>query len=221
VVTNLITDITMPAEHLFDAPGIYTVTGTYTNESLNTNQVIQVEVVGSAFSSDPTCLYDTDRPWTNSSISSNAVIEYDSRLTASYTNLVGGGLDFTLNSTSLEEPLTILARLGENGPILDNARVACIETYSSSYRETVTLFDDGSSLIKMTIRLSDVPSGLTIDIQIAAGGVIFNDGTTVRTVTAADFSETGEYVYYMILPAGFDGSSCHTLGMSDDGVEIQ
>ena len=114
----------------------------------------------------------------------------------------------------------MVARLGENGPILDNARVDCVTFSTSQYREMVTVFPDGSTLVKMTICLSSVPPDLSIVINIAVGGVAFDDGTTSRTVTPSDFSATGEYVYQLVLAPGFEASSCHTLTTYQAGVQI-
>ncbi|MEI6515250.1 MAG: hypothetical protein WCO77_04670, partial [bacterium] len=220
VITNVATTAGVPVVIPFGAAGAYVVSGTFSNAMLVTNCTVALQVVASTFSGNPVCLNNIERFWSSQDVSTNAVVEYDQRLNVSGQVLDENGLSMTITSTSDREPLYMVARLGENGPILDNARVDCVTFSTSQYREMVTVFPDGSTLVKMTICLSSVPPDLSIVINIAVGGVAFDDGTTSRTVTPSDFSATGEYVYQLVLAPGFEASSCHTLTTYQAGVQI-
>ncbi len=219
VVTNVVTTVDAPVQHLFETGGLFTVSGTYSNATLVTNATLAVEVADYSFSGNPACMLDSEREWECPNVPTNAVVEYDSRMTVEPAPLAGGGTELTLHSTTIE-PLYMIARLGEAGPIADNARVDTIDSSLSEYVQTVTTFPDGSRLVRFVITLSTVPSDLTIDLHAAAGGVIFDDGTLNRTVTAADFNEHGQYEYFMVLDAGVDTSSCHTVRVYQGGVQI-
>jgi len=220
VLTNAVTTIDVPVQYRFDTGGVFTVSGSYSNAASATNAVLGVEVVQSSFAGDPVCVYGTTRGWDCPGLSSNAVVEHDPLLTVQSMPLESGGRSFSLRSTSAE-PLYLVARLpapgggewGESGPILDNARVQCISVTGSRAMRTVTVFPDGSRMVMLQIALSSVPEDLVVQFQVAAGGVMFDDGTTARTVTAADFDAFGQYEYYLVLAEGASGSGCHTVGL--------
>lgn len=47
-------------------------------------------------------------------------------------------------------------------------------------------------------------------MHIFVGGVTFDDGTIDRTLTEADFNDTGVATYYLVQGAGVTTSVCHT-----------
>ena len=59
--------------------------------------------------------------------------------------------------------------------------------------------------------LSPVPQDITVLIHVVVGGITFDDGTTDRTLTAADFDMLGQYKFRFIVPAGARTANCHTI----------
>ena len=139
----------------------------------------------------------------------------------SWTNLPGGGLGFTLRS-DMDESLYIIARLAENGPILDNARVDGLTYDTTAYGTLVVVqtYGDGSQLVEVLVTLNMVPPNLQIVYDIFVGGVTFEDGTLTLTVTASDFDELGQFKYRLIRGAGVTTSVCHTTDIYDGVTKI-
>jgi len=160
--------------------------------------------------------------WECANIPDEASVEYDEDLDVEAVPRSGGGYNYYLTVTEAME-YYMVARLWEDGPILDNALIRGIEFENSAQdamEEILETYEDGSCMVEIVIRLSYVPSDLTIDLNIFVGGVTFDDGTTFRTVTAADFNELGEYRYRMIKASDALYSVCHTTSIYQDGTYI-
>ncbi len=81
-------------------------------------------------------------------------------------------------------------------------------------------YADGSRLVEMRLTLSEVRGDLRFSLYVFLGGVVFDDGTTRRTYTAADFSDTGELVVRFIAAAGVKDSACHSIRSYQGGKFI-
>jgi hypothetical protein len=207
---------------MFERDGAHTVFASYTNTTVATNTSLAVQVVGASFGGDAICLVGSQRQWTCPGIpTENVTIEHDRSLTATASPLLQGGVAFQLESYTVGT-YHMTARLGENGPLLDNAAINVLRFDSSSYvaANVVTTFADGSQLIEISIWLSDVPPGLRIDMNVFVGGVVFDDGTVHRVVTAADFNEFGEYRYRLLKGPGIKTSVCHLTRVYDGNTLI-
>jgi len=218
-VTNYTTTVNNAVPHKFVSAGLYLVAGTYTNGAHTTNGEVTVEVVDASFPGDPACMLGIPRVWDCPNVSTGVVVEHDARLDVESRALAGGGRRFRL-TTWMDEPLYMVARLGDEGPVLDNAAVSGIPAYQPSYWKVVQTFRDGSHLVEARIFLGNIPDDLTMELHIFVGGVTFDDGTIDRVVTAADFNEFGEYTYYMIQSADTLTSTCHSTKIYQDGDYI-
>ena len=64
------------------------------------------------------------------------------------------------------------------------------------------------------------PPGVDIVISAIVTGVMFDDLSLSRTVTAADFDGAGQYAYKLIHPDSLATSACHSVKAYQDGVLI-
>jgi hypothetical protein len=217
-VTNYSGPYNRSVPHRFDAAGLYTVLGGFTNNTV-TNGQLTVKVVDAAFNGDPACMIGVERSWDCPRLPPEVVIEHDGGLGVTSTNLPGGGVRFHL-TTGTDDPLYMVARLGANGPIMDNAKVEGIVATQPPYWRVVQSFADGSRLVEARLYLGNIPADLTVEFHIFVGGVTFDDGTIDRTITAVDFNEFGEYVYYMLQSADTLTSTCHSTLIYQEGAYI-
>jgi hypothetical protein len=84
----------------------------------------------------------------------------------------------------------------------------------------VELLPDGSQLVEMTTVLDQIPDGLIVEVEIFVGGVMFEDGTVLKRLTAADFDEYGANTLRFIRGATVTTSVCHRIRLYQDGVLI-
>lgn len=203
------------AVHQFDLPGEYLVSA----DSSDGSPSLTVRVVAAAFSEpEAVAITDYQRAWANPNLSPEAIVEADSRL--DLTDVPAGtGRTFKLRTSEIGD-LGVIARLpGASGAILDATQVHAVRLNSS--RETgiyyVEEYPDGSSLVEMRLTLSEPRTDLTFRLNIFIAGVLFEDGTTTRTFTAADFNDLGELVVRFLVAPGVNASVCHNIRAYQDG----
>ncbi len=237
-ITNLVSLTDQPIPHIFEEAGTYTVSGFFSrsravhfdeNDPVNaygfhsgtpadgvfndgntsTSEVFTVEVVDIRFADEPSCIIDHERFWDCPDIPQGTVVEKDESLGLSSLPLEGGGTLFRLVSF-VEEEQGVIARLFEDGPITDHARVnTIVQQYAEFYR-VIEEFSDGSSLIELTIAFSNIPDDFRLELEIFTGGVTFLDGTVTKTFTKDDFSEEGVLKVQMLQSFGKD-NDCHSV----------
>ena len=122
-----------------------------------------------------------------------------------------GGREFTLSAS--DDGQSIIARLPKTGSILSVAAPFLMrdQTRTQTSNQIVETFADGTVMVRAYILLAEVPDDLEITIDLFKSGVIFDDGTILRTITAADFDETGRYQFFLLRSPGVLGGNCHRL----------
>ncbi len=221
LVTNLVTCVGKPVPYRFKSAGRYRLAGVYSNETVSTNSDIVIEATAGSFGGNPYGRVKQPREWICSGMPTNAVIEYDADLTLGSSPLAGGGRTFSLRTDTVDDRY-VVARLGEHGPVLDSATVRGIVMDSTAYGtvDIIETYSDGSRLVEVSIWMSAVPTDLRIALNIFVGGVLFDDGTRTRLVTAADFNAFGEYRYRMVQGPTVKTSICHTTSIYDGATYI-
>ena len=220
VVTNLVAMVGSPVPYCFSQAGNFTVLGACSNETTFTNGSLAVQVISGSFNGEEAeCVTGQARTWDCPGIKTDAVVQADSQLSVSSTNLVGGGTRFTLMNPT-DGPFYMVARLGADGPVLDSAKISSIRGDHGTYFKVVETFADGSRMVEVRLQLGYVPSDLTVVLHIFAGGVTFLDGTLNKTLTAADFNELGVCTYRMLQSASSRSSTCHTTKLYQGGLYI-
>ena len=96
----------------------------------------------------------------------------------------------------------IINMLSVNVPISNNAATAIGLNWSTSrsYLNIIKTYADGSKVVEGYIVLSEIPEDLLIYLTIRYGGLMFDDGTSQKIITAADFDENGVYRFRFLLP---------------------
>ena len=113
----------------------------------------------------------------------------------------------------------IAARIGENGPVLATQKVSGIGIYSSNstYVAEVEQYEDGTRLYEMLVVKNPNRKDVELKLRIFVAGVLFDDGTVEKSLTAADFDEIGCAKVYFIYPPETKTSICHNLSAYQDG----
>jgi hypothetical protein len=216
VGTNQLTrgTTTQPRAYRFANAGLYTITGTYTPaQGAPQSRSITVNVVEHGFTNNPDCWVGKERDWDLPSVATQVVLEADSRLFVEQTaTLADNGRRLSL-LTDQNEPRYIISRLGDGGPILDSARANGFRVFAApdTYNWVMEQYPDGSRLVETMVILSRVPPDVTVQVRVIVGGVTFDDGTTYRELTSADFDALGRYKLRFILPASARSTNCHSI----------
>lgn len=198
----------------FDEAGAFSVTAEFMPEmgGLSINGELEVKVIEAAFTGVPYSIVGQERNWNNAKIPPEAVLEYDDIVTIYRTNREqGANLSFYGKHLGYA---WIVARLGENGPILSSTQISVLNSSthkSDGYYKVIDVFNDGSKLIEGKIVLTDVPPDLRIQLVISTAGTTFLDGTIVKWLTAADFDENGVCRYQMLKSSESPTSTCHSM----------
>jgi hypothetical protein len=221
LITNLFARVGEPAPYRFRSAGNYRLSGVYSNENLSTNTSISIVVTAGRFGDDPYCRVEQVRAWLCPDMPTNAVIEHDADLTLGSSPLAHGGRAFSLRTDTVDDR-HVVARLGEDGPVLDSATVRGILVDSSAYGtvDIIETYPDGSRLVEISVWMSAVPADLRMNLYIFVGGVLFDDGTRTRYVKASDFDAFGEYRYRMVQGPTVKTSVCHTTSIYDGATYI-
>jgi hypothetical protein len=208
-----------PLARRFDEPGIFTVTGLYDGI---TQRSIQVRVVGHSMGSPPAAFSGHRRDWDLAAVPSEAVLETDSRvLFQQVAALPGGGRRIGM-ITDRNEPRYILSRLGTGGPILDSVPLNGFDFWrgSETYLRVIETYEDNSQLLETLVILSPVHPDVTVVAEVVVGGVMFEDGSTVKTLSASDFDSRGQCRLRFIRPASAETSVCHSFQLFHGSVRL-
>lgn len=205
-----------PQAFEFSQAGVYTVTGTFTPLSgPPQSRSISVTVIGHRFSDDPACWVGQGREWRVPSVTPGVVIEVDPRIQSGQEdNRTGGGKILSLVA-NINEPRYVVSRLGAGGPILDSARVNSFRFSGArdTYMQVVESYDDGSKLVEMLLIQSPVVPDVTVRLKVIVGGVMFEDGTTDKELSAADFDALGICRIRFIRAQPSRTSVCHSISV--------
>ena len=204
-----------PIPYQFNTPGTYTVSGTYTSSSGQTQTgTVNVDVVEQHLPAVSPCAWvGMSRTLNLTNLAPEVVLQADSRLTCyvSATN-PNGGAQLTLGIDA-NEPRTILARLGTNGPVLASAQVQGFDIWSGdqAYTKILQVYPDGSQLVEMLMISSPVETNAVFVLQPIVSGVVFEDGTLLKTVVSTNFDVLGQCPVRFIRPASAATSVCNQI----------
>ncbi|MFA6568774.1 MAG: PA14 domain-containing protein [Victivallales bacterium] len=201
-----------PLPYKFENTGDIQISATFTPDGGGTavTDSLNVKVVSGSFNGNPVCFFNEPRLWDNPGLDDLAVVKYDRNVNMFESDLTPGR---RLDIRALQNvPGYVIARLGQDGPIMANASVKIMSTLATySYLDVVESYADGSIMVESQICLSTVPPDFRVHLRIFVGGVTFDDGTIERWVTAADFDEYGVYKYRMHRAPGAYTGNCHSI----------
>jgi hypothetical protein len=210
--SHYVTTASEPVIHVFQAPGVYNVTGAYEAGEAKT---IAVTVLGAAFPAEsPACMLGRARPWDCPDVPPEAAVEADETVALTRN---GQTLGITMSKVNRDHHL--VARLGQDGPVLAAAKLNgfWIQAAVDSYLWVVEQNED-SAVWQQEVVAKAVPADVDIELSIFVAGVTFDDMTIERWITSADLNELGEYDFLMIRPNSVEIPTCHTIIAYQDGV---
>jgi hypothetical protein len=208
----------------FTTVGTYTVTGTYTPVSGSPKSgSITVDVVQQNLPNvEPAAWTWMQRNLNLASLVPETVLQADSRLTCAIAGTnANGGTQLTL-TTGENEKSSIIARLGTNGPVLDSTQVAGFDIWSGNqaYTKIIQVYPDGSQLVEMLVISSPVNTNVAFVLQPIVSGVMFDDGTMIRTLTSTNFDALGQCPVRFIRPASAISSVCNSIKAYQDNYQL-
>lgn len=216
--------VIQPIAYKFKTPGTFTVTGTYLPvRGTSQSGSIVVNVVGQTFSNNPDCWVGWEREWNIPLLPSPVVLNADARLFFEVGPAVSSNTVQTTLITDQNAPRYIVSRLGTNGPVLDAAKANGFQLWSAGNTgaRVLQVYSDGSQLVETREILSPVLPDLTVRLDVIVGGVTFDDGTTTKTLTPADFDALGQCVVHFIRPASASTSTCYSISVFQGSTLIK
>lgn len=121
--------------------------------------------------------------------------------------------------------LTLQARLGERGPLLQEVPIDefTIETSARRYTTILREFQDGSCLTEAFLEINPLVANLDVELKTYIAGVTFGDSSTKLRTSTNNFTPTGAtgtWRYELIkAPASYAGV-CHTISVFQNNVRI-
>lgn len=177
----------------------------------------RVDVVRSRFTNrNPATMIDEETYLPCPELSPRNVVEHDSELVVGAVVTASGGVDLTL-STAADRDLGLVSRLDGDGAISDAVQVTPVWADNGTYYHVVRTYPDGSQLVEISLLLGAVAPGTTVDLVIFVSGVMFEDGTRSRTLTADDFDENGHCMVRFVKARGVTTSVCHRTYIRQNG----
>src|SRR5260370_4571846 len=147
------------------------------------------------------------------SMAPEATLQVDSRLNCSMASVNSNGAVRLSLLTGDNKPLSMVARIGTNGPVLDSTQISGFDiwTGNQTYGRVVQTYSDGSQLIETLMVSSPVETNVVFVLNTIVGGVVFEDGTTTKTLTSTNFDALGQCPVRFIRPASVATSACHQI----------
>jgi hypothetical protein len=212
--TPYLTSLDATITHCFEEAGEYKVTAIlqWAAQEIGRNS-ITVKVVSAAFPTAAAGWVNESRSWECPGLPPEASLEADPRLKLfREQNLPSGGrsLETTVDAPALR---TIVARLGQGGPILARGQLEGFNLWSSGEArlEVEKTHPDGSQTVVMDVVMSPVRPQVLARINLIVGGVIFEDGTVVKELIGGDYNELDLATVRFLRPAHSKTSVCHKL----------
>ena len=211
---------TVAAPYRFDAPGLHLVSVSAPDGLFGTtNAHALVDVISSRFPKrNPAVLRDASVTLECPGLSPRCLIEHDPELAVA-AEPSGSGVALAL-ATSADRDLGLVSRLGEDGPIADAVRVTPVWSDNGGYFRVAESYPDGSQLVEVSLLIGAFPEGTEVELEIFVSGVTFEDGTRVKTLTAADFDADGHATVRFIRARGVSTSVCHRTRIRQNGALI-
>lgn len=203
----------------FTNAGVKTVYGQWIDEYAGMDAWLTVRVLEADFPLDPALVaIGYERTLDCDAFSEDAEITYDDAL--QLTDIRLGWVRRLKLLADVIEPARVVARLPDQGAIIDAMEVRPVYGERPVYAQVVSSFADGGQMLVRHLTLGNVSEDMAVVMTIVIGGVTFDDGSLTRTLTADDFNELGEYTYYLVQAPGTQGSICHTTTVLQNGESI-
>ena len=197
--------------HRFDRAGDYTVNGVFTPAKGKPVQgALTVKVVSANLGTSPAAWVNKWREWQGELPPAVKIETGDHAQVEEIPSGTNALRRFWLAVTEPED-LGLVARIGTNGPVVASVQARGFRLFSGfeTAVRVIRTYEDGSELAEMGLVISPLRGDVIVKLEIHTAGVLFDDGTTVRVLTAADFDEVGRYNVRFLRPPGTQSSVCH------------
>lgn len=206
---TLLTNLTVCAEPV---PFVFSEEGDYViapADEVSESPVLLVRAVAASFGGNILCVAGTPRSLECVGLPlGDVVIDHDNRLGVEVEPADAGGTRLTVSSVTTER-LRLVARLGEDGPVLDSAAVSAVYGDNGTYWREVELYPDGVRAVEVRLQVGNVTPDIRVVLTIFVSGVTFEDGSLVKVLTYEDFDESGVCRYRLLQSPGSTTSTCH------------
>ena len=195
----------------FDKSGVYWLRASAVVNGRPVSSVHQIKVLRGGFADNNWFAKGHVSNWLNPMLPDEAFLDFDDNVIWNRRVLDEG----TLLSIIVSEvqPTLGVARLYENGPILAQTGLSVLEAFGGSgtgmrYVENLA---SGGYLVEMPVTLTAVPPDIRVVIEIFVPGVVFDDGTMIKELTAENFDDYGTSLVYFMMAQGVETSVCHRI----------
>jgi hypothetical protein len=213
-LTNWTASTSMP--YCFETNGLYLVEVSRHGILSSKSGYAFIDAISSRFPMrNPAILMDMSQKLSCPDLSPRNILEHDSDLRLE-AEVQPGRVELSL-ATSVDRNLGMVSRLSEDGAISDAVQVTPVWADNGTYYRVAENYSDGSQLIVVSLLLGAITDGMTVDLEIFASGVTFEDGTRFKTLTKDDFDENGHCVIRFIRARGVTTSVCHRTYIYQDG----
>lgn len=203
--------------HLFSTAGVYTITATHTSGATGT---LTVTVKGATLPDDVTVMQNSVSYLTlaDANVDRSLYFEGGSGLgLGTLEDIDGSNFKFRMYPSAGGE-LGVVARLWENGPILDVAEIQAVTVTDALQNGLTTVISaqdyDDYYIVNTPMVVLDLPPGGEVVVTIYRSGVTFLDGTKQKTYTEADFTN-GIVNLQFLMPKDLQGGYCHSVDIFD------
>ena len=209
--------LSSPQTYKFEQAGVWQVEAQITSATGAVQDVsMTVKVVGVEPVDSPWVWQDKSRSWNWPGLNEGVILSADGM---EFTQTESG---YVLQRHEIKEDVNIVARLGENGPILYSlpTKGFWLRDVVEGVMFEIETFEDGSIAVTDTMFGVNLPEGAEIKLTANGAGIIFEDGTTVQRLTKDDFDELDRYTINMIKSTTRRGSVCHLYSVYQNGVLV-
>ena len=203
-----------PVPFTFDQVGQWQVSITCSDGQSTVQASCQITVVEAQLPLENPAVWEKQyRPWALDNMDASVTLQ-------SFGNLAVLDADSDANNNRSVEmviqeraPESLVARLGDVGPVIASADVDPFIVYSTddTYVKVIEVYPNGDRLVETAVVSSPVLESIDIELTIFVPGVMFEDGTKVKVLNHSDFDEIGVATVRLIHPAGRPSSVCHRL----------
>jgi hypothetical protein len=215
--SNISNTSDVPTTQAFLTAGTQVLSVTHTNaDATTTTNTVTITVLPRVvIPSAPVCIAGFTRTWTHPILPSGATVTIDDSIQSS-----AAGAAHTVNLTTqtpMNYPLLIKS---SNGLILGSGEVKSATIRSSDMTGPLII---SSTSNMQTVEMAVVSYGdlseVVIRCEIIIGGVVYDDGSSAKTISPTSFNAAGETILTFLKPSGAH-SNCHKFVVRHNDIVI-
>ena len=203
-----------PLEYQFNKSGDFEVLATYSGSTSFTG-ILKVKVVEAVSVDAPYIWRGKERLWSWDGLSEGISLE------ATGMEFTPEGSGFRMKRSEVLSQVNIVARLGEDGPILKSlpTKGFWIRDAVEGFLTVVEKYEDGSIFTNNLAFGFQIPEGMDINVNTISG-VTFLDGSRTKVITKDDFDDLHQWTLELLKSTNRNGASCHWYKVYQNGVFV-